>query len=113
MAERGEVFLAGCCIPENYVNYHCTNCNEEFDLGCEGLHIECDDFRLNGYIESKIKQLTYWLCMDSPMPVHVLEKELGGLRDEEFDAFIKHLEDLNYICHPREGYIGLVGFGDL
>ena len=39
--------------------------------------------------------------------------ELKGFDDKEFDAFIKHLKDLNYIFEPREAYIKLAGYDDL
>ena len=115
-AERGEVFLGGCELPPNYPNYHCVNCNEEFYLGCEGLHIECDDDKLNDYIKHKIKQLTSKLKNSSTVFIRsldALKMELKGFGDEEFDAFISHLKDLEYVCEPREGYIMLVGFDDL
>ena len=38
--------------------------------------------------------------------------ELKGFDDEEFDAFIKHLIELDCLYQPREGYIKLVGYDD-
>ena len=115
-AEREEIFLAGCCIPLNPPNYHCKKCGGEFDLGVEGLHIECEDYELYGYIEYKIRELTFLLKGNSIVFIQSLDflkKELKGFDDKEFDAFIKHLKDLNYIFEPREGYIKLVGYDDL
>ena len=114
-AERGEVFLGGCCIPSDNVNYHCKQCNEEFDLGCEGLHIECNDCQLNQYIEYKIGELTSFLKGRSIVFIHsenTLKKELKGFDDDEFDAFIRHLIEIGYLYEPREGYVKLVGFDD-
>ncbi|AMD16874.1 hypothetical protein TL18_01765 [Methanobrevibacter sp. YE315] len=115
-AERGEVFLGGCDIPLFYTNYHCKKCNNEFYLGCEGLHIECEDYKLNEYIKYKIRELTRILKNNSTIFVRsldALKKELRGFDDKEFDAFINHLKYLDYIDQPREGYIKLVGFKDL
>ena len=115
-AERGEVLLGGCCLPAFLTNYCCEKCNNEFDLRFEGLHIECEDFRLNDYIEYKITELKGILKNDSTIFVRSLEglkKELRGYDDGEFDAFISRLKDLGYICQPREGYVKLVGFDDL
>ena len=114
--ERGEIFLGGCCIPPNPSNYHCKKCDREFDLGVEGLQIECDDYKLNEYIEYKIRELTSILKGNSIVFIRSLDslkKELTCFDDKEFDAFINHLKDLDYIYEPREGYIKLVGFDDL
>ena len=114
-AERGEIFLGGCCIPPNHPNYHCKKCDGEFDLGVEGLHIECDDYRLYEYIEYKIKELISLLRGESLVVIRsldTLKKELKGFDDEEFNAFIKHLIGLDCLCVPREGYIKLVGYDD-
>ena len=112
-AECGEIWLGGCVIPPNNPNYICKSCNSEFDLGCEGLVIECDDNKLGEYIEYKIRELTSKLKNSSTVFIRSmdgLKNELGGFDDEEFNAFINHLTDLDYICHPREGYIRLVGY---
>ena len=114
-AERDEIFLGGCCIPPNPPNYHCKKCNKEFDLGIEGLHIECDDYRLHNYIEYEIKELISILRGKSLVVIRsldTLKKELKGFDDEEFNAFIKHLIELDYLYVPREGYIKLVGYDD-
>ena len=114
-ADRGEIFLGGCCLPPNPPNYHCTKCGGEFDLGVEGLHIECDEYWLYEYIEYKINQIASILKKDSVVFVRSkegLKRELKGLDDEEFDAFISHLEDFEYIFEPREGYVKLVGYDD-
>ena len=115
-AEREEVFLGGCVIPINNPDYHCKNCESEFDLGCEGLHIECEDYNLREYIEYKIKELTSKLKIPSEVAIKspvTLKKELKGFDDKEFNEFINHLKDLDYIYEPCEGYIKLVGYDDL
>lgn len=114
-AERDEIFLGGCRIPPNPPNYHCKKCDKEFDLGIEGLHIECWDFKLYAYIEYKIRELICVLRGKSLVVIRsldTLKKELKGFDDEEFDAFIRHLIELDYLCVPREGYIKLVGYDD-
>lgn len=113
--DNGEIFLGGCCIPPNPPNYHCRRCGGEFDLGAEGLHIECMQYRLHDYIEYKIRQLTCALKGDSIVFIRSLDslkKELKGFDDEEFDAFITRLKDLGHIYEPREGHIKLVGWDD-
>lgn len=113
---REEVFLGGCCMPINPANYHCRKCGGEFDMGCEGLHIECDDYNLSCYIEYKIEELTSKLRKGQKVfirSLNGLKKELQGFDDEEFDAFIRHLNDLDYIYQPREGFIKLSGYDDL
>ena len=115
-AELDEIFLGGCCIPPNPANYHCKKCDREFDLGVEGLQIECEDYKLYEYIEYKIKELTSILKGNSIVFIRSqdsLKKELKGFDDKEFDTFIKHLKDLDYIYEPREGYIKLTGYDDL
>ena len=114
-AERDEIFLGGCCIPPNPPNYHCKKCDKEFDLGIEGLHIECEDYQLYGYIEYKIKELISLLRGKSLVVIRsldTLKKELKGFDDKEFNAFIKHLIELDCLYVPREGYIKLVGYDD-
>ena len=115
-AENDEIFLGGCCLPPNPPNYHCKNCDKEFDLGVEGLHIECDDYNLYEYIEYKIKELIFQLKGKSLVLIRsfdTLKKELKGYDDREFDEFINHLKDLDYIFEPHGGYVKLVGFDDL
>lgn len=114
-SERDEIFLAGCCLPPNPPGYHCKDCGSEFDLGCMGLHIECEDYRLTDYIEYKIKELTSKLKIGSHIAIKSLEtlkNELGGFDDREFGEFIGHLTDLDYLYEPCEGFIRLVGFDD-
>lgn len=116
-AEKGELCLGGCCIPLNCNdNYHCKNCNNNFDLGCEGLHIECRDGMLSQYIEYKIRQLTSELKINSTVfikSIKNLQKEMDFSDDEEYMEFINHLKNLDYIYEPAEGYIKLVGYDDL
>ncbi|WP_405268038.1 tetratricopeptide repeat protein [Methanobrevibacter sp.] len=114
-AERGEVFLGGCCIPPNNPNYRCKKCDGKFDLGVNGLHVECLDFNLNEYIEYKIKELTRVLNGGALVFIHsrdTIKRELKGYDDEEFDALINHLVEIGYIYEPREGYFKLAGFDD-
>ena len=114
-AARDEIFLGGCCLPPNPPNYHCKKCGKEFDLGIEGLRIECDDNKLYMYIEYKIKELISLLRGNSLVVIRsldTLKSELEGYDDDEFDAFIKHLIELDCLCQPREGYIKLVGYDD-
>lgn len=114
-AERDEIFLGGCCLPPNPPNYHCKKCDKEFDLGIEGLHIECDDNKLYMYIEYKIRELISLLRGMSLVVIRsldTLKSELKGYDDEEFDAFISHLIELDCLYEPREGYIKLVGYDD-
>ncbi len=83
------------------------------DKGCEGLEVECDDEKLKGYVEYKIGELNSRLKGKSIIYVRSLDelrKELKGFDDEEFNAFISHLEDLDYIRKPREGYVCLTGY---
>ena len=113
--QRGEIYLGGCCMPLEPLNYHCKKCGSEFDLGTEGLHIECED-KLYEYIEYKIMELTSSLKENSTVFIKSwdsLKNELKGFDDREFDAFINHLKDLDYIFEPREGYIKLAGWDDL
>ena len=114
-AERGEVFLGGCCVEINSPNYHCRSCGHEFDLGYEGLNIEYGDSKLNFYIEYKIDELLSNLKSDSLVFIRSLDslkRELGGYDDKEFNAFISHLIKIGYIYEPHEGYIKLTGFED-
>ncbi len=114
-AENDEIFLGGCCIPPNPPNYHCKKCGHEFDLGVEGLHIECDDYHLYEYIEYKIRELVRLVKEKSFVVIQsldTLKKELKGYDDEEFNAFIKHLIELDFLYDPCDGYVKLVGYDD-
>lgn len=114
-AQNDEIFLGGCCIPPNPPNYHCKKCDGEFDLGVEGLHIECDDCNLYGYIEYKIRKLINALKGESIVfikSLKTLKNELKGYDGKEFDAFINRLIELDCLFQPREGYIKLVGYDD-
>lgn len=115
-AERGEIFLGGCVLPPNNPNYHCKNCDNEFLLGYRGLQIECEDHKLYEYVKYKIRQLHSNLLNNSSVFVRSIDgmkKELKGFVDDEFDLFINHLIEIDYLYQPREGYIKLVGFEDL
>ena len=109
-AKRGEVFLASCIRPQKNTNYHCMKCASEFDLGCEGLQIECHDSVMRGYIEYKIRELNLALKGTSIVFIHsfdTLKGQLNGYDDEEFDAFIGRLQELGYLYQPRPGYVKL------
>ncbi len=113
-AKNGEIFLAGCVLPGNPANYHCSRCGHDFDLGYEGLEIESCD--LEEYIEYKIDELLVQLKADPFMAIRSLEslkEELKGFDDSEFKAFISHLMEIGFIYDPKEGYVGLSGFKDL
>ena len=113
--ESGKMFFGGCGLPPVFTKYHCKKCNKDFYLGCEGLHIECDDYRLGEYVKYKIRELVYVLKSDSTVFIKSLDslkKELKGYDDKEFDAFISHLNDLKYLSEPREGYVRLAGYDD-
>ena len=115
-AARGEVFLGGCDLPIYLSNYHCKSCGWDFNLGYEGLHIECDDGKLLYYVEYKVRELTSKLKSGSMVyirSIDSLKNDLKGFDDEEFDAFISHMLDLGYIRQPREGYVRIVGYDDL
>lgn len=115
-AIHDEIHLGGCVIFPNNPNYHCKDCEVEFDLGYMGFHIECGDYKLEEYIEYKIRELTSKLKTKSIVTIksyETLKKELGGYDNEEFKEFINHLKNLDYICEPCEGYVKLVGFDDL
>ncbi|MBE6499532.1 MAG: hypothetical protein E7Z80_03155 [Methanobrevibacter thaueri] len=111
-ANRGEIFLGGCCEPPNPPNYCCKKCYKEYNLGIGGLHIECKDYKQYEYTEYKIKELTSILKRDSSVFIKSLDSvknELKGFDDKEFKAFIKHLKELECLCEPCEGYIKLIG----
>ena len=114
-ADCGEVFLGGCTIPPNPPNYRCSKCGSEFDLGFEGLMIECDEPELYDYIEYKIRELTSVLKVRALVYIHSMDtvkKELKGFDNDEFDSFITHLKNLGYVKEPREGYIMLEGYDE-
>lgn len=113
-AENGEIFLAGCVIPGNPANYHCSSCGHDFDLGYDGLEIESYD--LEEYIEYKIDELLVQLKADPFMAIRSLEslkEKLQGFDESEFEAFISHLMEIGFIYEPKAGYVGLSGFKDL
>ena len=115
-AMRDEVYLGGCVLPLIHVNYHCINCDGEFNLGYEGFHIECENDRIADYVKYKIRELTSKLKTDYLVFIKShdsLKGELKGFDDEEFDEFISHLTDLGFLTSPREGYIKLAGFDEL
>lgn len=114
-AGRKEIYLGGCCIPINNPNYHCKKCGGNFDLGYQGLHIRCSDYKIYEYVEYKIRELVGHLRRTSLVfikSLKTLKDELRGYDDEEFEAFIDHLLDLGYLIRPREGYVKLAGFED-
>lgn len=113
---RGEVHLGGCCIFPFKPNYHCKKCSKDFNLGFEGLNIECRDYKLRKYIEYKIEELISNLREKSMVYVRSideLEETIKGFGDGEFRAFIDHLTEIGFLCRPREGFIKLAGHEDL
>lgn len=112
-AERGEIFLGGCTPYMS--NYRCRECGLEFDLGCEGLVIECDDAMMCEYAEYKIRQLTTLLRSDDAVVIKSrksLKGQLPGFDDRELDEFLDRLIDLDHLCEPRKGFVKLEGYDD-
>ena len=113
-SEEGKVFLGGCVVGLNPNNYHCKQCGHEFIMGYKGLEIE--ESELSSYVRYKIRQLMSHLKTGSSIILKSLENlklDLEGFDDDEFNAFISHLEEIGFIHEPEKGYVKLSGFEDM
>ena len=104
-ADRDEVYLGGCVITDN-TNVHCKSCQKNFSIP----GIICGDTKLKEYVDFKIYIFNFIFERDSNSikSLDEVKKELVTFTDEEFDRFIDHLKEINYIYEPRNGYISLV-----
>ena len=106
--------------PDPYCGYgslcdiylQCKNCKEIIYLDCLGLNIEFNgNILLKKYVQDKICELRFcehFATSQGDMPLKDVKSEMRGLDDKEFDAFIAHLKNLNFICEPRKGYIKFI-----
>ena len=81
----------------------CENCGEEILMSPMGAHIECDDFKMYYYICDKLHTLKEYLKKDSYLKF--LHDIMDYLDDREFDAFIRHLNDIGYVVRIAKDYI--------
>lgn len=90
----------------------CVDCKEIIYLGCLGLNIEFNDnILLKKYVQDKLCELAFckhFLTSKGDIPLQNIKSEFYGLDDKEFNAFIAHLKNIDFIYEPRAGYIKFV-----
>lgn len=83
---------------------YCPECERQLEN--TGLHIECDDMLVYNYASAKVGQVVEFL--KSGGWLKSLNEEMDDLDESEFEAFINHLDDIEFIFHPSSSYIMLL-----
>ena len=94
---------------ENH-NYYCKNCDWEMfidilNIDCENHPIEC------AYLYSKLDEITNHIRYNSyseNFSLDELKSKMDYFDEEEFDAFIKKLKEVDYIYEDENGHLRLV-----
>ena len=86
----------------NQFNF-CNGCGEELQMGSPGALIECDSLKVYYYICDKLFTLKNFLKEHSDL--RLLHKKMDCLDDEEFNAFIAHLKEIDYVVEACNGFI--------
>ena len=71
-----------------------------------GVSIECDDMLLYDYIGTKILQVKRFLQSNGRL--NKLHEEMDDLDEGEFKAFIRHLDEIEFIFYASYDYIMLL-----
>ena len=106
MDMRGEIRLGGCePYPENYC---CMNCNEEHHM--QSLNIDCEDLTIECvYLFSKLHEIEGHLSYHEDVSLEELKSKMDYFDDEEFNAFVNKLKEMDFICEGKKGYVRLLG----
>lgn len=81
----------------------CDKCSEEINMSPQGTLIECGSLQMYYYICDKLKTLKN--CLKPANSTEKLHKKMDYLDDAEFNAFINHLKDIEYIVEPSKDFI--------
>lgn len=105
-AQRGEVYLAGCCVPENPHNCHCRGCERDFSIGNGEVSVIFENPEIEEYATFKMFLMSRILKNSSKECItEAVIKDDVMLFGGELDAFVSHLIEIGYICRSGEGCI--------
>lgn len=82
----------------------CNDCGECIQMGAPGLHVECDDLKIAYYLCDKIYKIRKHLKIGPTL--EELHQKMDYFDDAEFDRFIEHLKEIDYI-YEDEGIVKL------
>ena len=104
--KRGEIRLGGCMpYPQNY---YCRNCDEEHHM--QSLNIDCENQTIEcAYLYSKLYEIENHLRYKENVSLEELKSKMDYFDDEEFNAFVNKLKEMDFICEGKKGYVRLLG----
>ena len=73
-------------------------------MGAPGLHVECDDLKIAYYLCDKIYKIRKHIKIGPTL--EELHQKMDYFDDVEFDKFIEHLKEIDYI-YEDEGIVKL------
>ncbi|WP_407463396.1 tetratricopeptide repeat protein [Methanobrevibacter sp.] len=91
-------------------NYYCRNC--DFELYIDVLNIDCGNHPIEcAYLYYKLDEITVHIRYNKyseNFSLDELKSKMDYFDDEEFNAFLNKLKEVDYICEDEEGHVRLV-----